>query len=100
MTAKRPAASSCGRSRRLAAFWVILFDAHGREVVMSGATMAVQATALQLGAAPGEITFLPKVMALQRVTIDQALRALYAIETNVMIQSSGIAAGGSGSATS
>jgi hypothetical protein len=38
---------------------VILFDAHGREVTMTGPTAAIQQTAVALGAVPGELTFLP-----------------------------------------
>jgi len=38
---------------------VILFDAHGREVVMTGPTAAIEQTAVALGAVRDELTFLP-----------------------------------------
>ena len=37
---------------------IILFDAHGREVAMTGPIAAIEATAAALGAVLGELTFL------------------------------------------
>jgi len=45
---------------------VVLFDAHGRDVVMTGLTSAIEATALALGALPGEMMLLPAPIKMKR----------------------------------
>jgi hypothetical protein len=45
---------------------VILVDAHGRKVAMTGLTAAIEQTAVALGSVPGELTFLPAPIRMKR----------------------------------